>query len=508
MNARMTVAALLFAAGAIAGPGPAGLYAKKGGTDMAEKLAGCISVLEKNQIGVTEIIAEINARMNAETKSRIGRKTARILKTEDGTAVETILQTWENGSWVNSVRSISLFDDFHNEISNTDQVWENDAWVNESRMTTTRNANGNITEILFEDWSDGAWVKSAALLYTYDAHGNETSFTMQADANDDGVLDNSMKTTNTYNASNQRVQDDFSFWDSSSNDWMKTSRTEYTYDGQGNLTQELDYTEMGMLSFLDDRTIYTYDASGKMLTKTNASYDALTQTWVDESRSLYQYNAAGDVTETVYQEWDGAAWVNQDRDAFTYDAHGWQIEYLLQEWDNGWVNTYRTQDSWDANGNYIHNLEQKWEGGAWVNEYQSNRSYDGQDRIMEQIDQRWENGAWINENRYLYNWAVGIARLAPAIPETFTLGNVPNPFNPSTTLLFNLQAPDRISVQILDVRGKIVRNLIQGKVMTAGLQRIAWDGTDESGSPAASGVYLYRISGASFNGTGRCLLAR
>jgi len=508
MKARLTVAAVLFIASAIAGPRPAGPSAKKNGMDLGGKLAGCISILEKNHATVPGIIAEMNARTAAETRNNPARETARMLKTEEGTTVELIMQNWENGSWINSSRSITTFDDFHNQISRVDQAWENGAWVNANRMTNARDANGNLTETLFENWENGAWVKSAALLWTYDANGNETSFTMQADANEDGILDNSLKMTYTYNASNQMVEEDFSFWDSDSGDWMKTSRTEYTYDAQVNQVLELNYTVMGDFSLVDDRTVYTHDASGNILTQIHSTYDVLSDTLLDDSRSLYQYNTAGFEIEAIYQEWDGAAWINQERSATVFDPNGLDVEYLYQNWDNGWVNDYHALDSWDANGNYVHSLEQKWEGGAWVNEYQMESVYDAEDRITERIDRRWENGAWVNDYRYIYNWAVGVVRQAPAIPATFLFGNVPNPFNPHTTILFNLPAADRISVQVVDVQGQTVRTLIPGRAMPAGLNRIAWDGTDDSGSPVASGVYLYRISGTSFNGTGRCLLAR
>jgi flagellar hook assembly protein FlgD len=69
----------------------------------------------------------------------------------------------------------------------------------------------------------------------------------------------------------------------------------------------------------------------------------------------------------------------------------------------------------------------------------------------------------------------------------------PNPFNPQTTIHFNLDGPGFVDVVIYDVNGRRVRELIRDAWMSAGWQRVGWDGKDEVGQKAASGVYLYRI---------------
>jgi len=70
--------------------------------------------------------------------------------------------------------------------------------------------------------------------------------------------------------------------------------------------------------------------------------------------------------------------------------------------------------------------------------------------------------------------------------------NIPNPFNPSTTIRFYLPARARVRVEVFDVSGARVARLAEG-VYDAGPHRVTWDGTDASGTRVGSGVYLYRL---------------
>ena len=72
--------------------------------------------------------------------------------------------------------------------------------------------------------------------------------------------------------------------------------------------------------------------------------------------------------------------------------------------------------------------------------------------------------------------------------------NVPNPFNPSTSLRFSAPSTGRVAIRIFNVRGELVRTLLDGEV-TAGEHRLTWDGTDTRGASVSSGVYLYQIEG-------------
>lgn len=87
--------------------------------------------------------------------------------------------------------------------------------------------------------------------------------------------------------------------------------------------------------------------------------------------------------------------------------------------------------------------------------------------------------------------------------------NMPNPFNASTIIPFqipaNMAGPMRLV--IYNLTGQIVRVLTDGH-LAAGAHVLAWDGKDRNGEEAASGVYIYRLEGTSFAITRRMMLLR
>jgi len=70
--------------------------------------------------------------------------------------------------------------------------------------------------------------------------------------------------------------------------------------------------------------------------------------------------------------------------------------------------------------------------------------------------------------------------------------NYPNPFNPQTTLELFLSKGSNINLAIYSLDGRMVRNVHAG-YLPAGTHRFIWHGTDASGRPVSSGIYLYQL---------------
>jgi hypothetical protein len=71
-------------------------------------------------------------------------------------------------------------------------------------------------------------------------------------------------------------------------------------------------------------------------------------------------------------------------------------------------------------------------------------------------------------------------------------GAVPNPFNPMTSLHFNLPSDSHVDLKIYDVAGRLVRSLASGS-RPAGANKVRWNGTDDAGHAVASGTYFARL---------------
>jgi len=82
----------------------------------------------------------------------------------------------------------------------------------------------------------------------------------------------------------------------------------------------------------------------------------------------------------------------------------------------------------------------------------------------------------------------------PAMPQIFALEqNYPNPFNPTTTICFNLPQAQQVSLVVYDLLGKTVRTLADG-MREAGEHTVTWDGRDDNGLAASSGIYFYTLT--------------
>jgi C1A family cysteine protease len=80
----------------------------------------------------------------------------------------------------------------------------------------------------------------------------------------------------------------------------------------------------------------------------------------------------------------------------------------------------------------------------------------------------------------------------PPIERVYLAQNFPNPFNPATTIAYELPDKCPVRLSVYDVAGRLVRVLVDGNI-PAGRHETAWDGTDRAGRTAASGIYFYRI---------------
>jgi hypothetical protein len=86
-------------------------------------------------------------------------------------------------------------------------------------------------------------------------------------------------------------------------------------------------------------------------------------------------------------------------------------------------------------------------------------------------------------------------------------GAVPNPFNPRTVITFSVPAAQDARLDIYSLDGRLVRRLLDGQV-SAGAHDVVWDGRDDAGREAASGVYFHRLSSGGVVKSGKMILAR
>jgi hypothetical protein len=85
--------------------------------------------------------------------------------------------------------------------------------------------------------------------------------------------------------------------------------------------------------------------------------------------------------------------------------------------------------------------------------------------------------------------------------------NYPNPFNPSTTISFDLARPGKARLSVYNVKGQLVKELVDGD-MASGQHRVIWNGLDSSGRSVSSGVYFYRLEAGDYVSTRKMLMIK
>jgi len=86
-------------------------------------------------------------------------------------------------------------------------------------------------------------------------------------------------------------------------------------------------------------------------------------------------------------------------------------------------------------------------------------------------------------------------------------GNYPNPFNPSTTISFDVSREGFVTIDIYNIRGQRVKRVVSGS-FSGGRHSVVWNGDDSAGNSVGSGVYFYRMTTGEYTATRKMLLLK
>jgi len=86
-------------------------------------------------------------------------------------------------------------------------------------------------------------------------------------------------------------------------------------------------------------------------------------------------------------------------------------------------------------------------------------------------------------------------------------GNFPNPFNPVTTIKYNLSKQENVSLRVYNIRGQLVRTLVD-EVQEGGSYSVNWGSESDSGRNMASGLYFYRFEAGEYKDVRRMILLK
>ena len=115
------------------------------------------------------------------------------------------------------------------------------------------------------------------------------------------------------------------------------------------------------------------------------------------------------------------------------------------------------------------------------------------------------NNAWIYKR--IWNILDIFGQESLSVIDYKVHNNFPNPFNPVTTLCYDLPEDAMVNITIYDMMGRVVSNLVSSQ-QNAGYKSIQWNATNNAGQSISAGVYLYTIEAGKLRQTKKMVLLK
>ncbi|GEM_PF-6486944 len=279
---------------------------------------------------------------NWESEAWVGRERSSYGYDSDGRQIQVVSDTGDGVNWTHEHQNIKVYDSDDRLSTSTDQSWQLSAWVNALLLTCTYNDSDYQTQSLYQLWAGSTWVNYKRLLYTYSS-GRIDSTVIQLWQSTSSTWQNSSKYTYAFDGSGNLITWLMQSWQGGT--WVNLSRVTHTYSIDGDLVQTLTEIWQTGAWANGSKSDYAYDASHHEILAANWMWH--TTYWKEEwrdtskysgdlltevvevnlltagvSRTQYSYDAYGNQTQTLYQEWNatGQEWVNDFRKAYVYQA--------------------------------------------------------------------------------------------------------------------------------------------------------------------------------------------
>ena len=196
--------------------------------------------------------------------------------------------------------------------------------------------------------------------------------------------------------------------------------------------------------------------------------------------------------------------MNQFKYSYTYDGNNNLIEDLRQHWYGSiWLNDTRVTYIYNVNNNKTEDLWQIWDGLNWANDYKLSFTYDGDNNLIEELGQHWGGFNWINDIKSFLSYIpTEIEEFVGEVSKYSLANNYPNPFNPSTTIEYQIPELSFVAIKVFDVIGNEITILLNEE-KPAGSYEVKFNAEGLS-----SGIYFYQLIAGDFVKTKKMILIR
>ncbi len=251
------------------------------------------------------------------------------------------------------------------------QILPGGARENSSKVEYTYTPEGLVAEEAEFTWVNNQWVGDDRATFTYDDQGNPTEI--------------------------------ISFiWDSNSSDWAFFSRNSIAYNASSLPVSDSSFLwNPTMQAFVPNEAVaFQYDQNGNQTESVVSSWDGISETFFLEFQLLATYNQLGDPLSFTFNVRDTAngVWVTEGNDEITYNLNGAQEVVVSQINEGGMlVNNFRTTSMLDGNDNLTEIVFDAWNGASWEPQGREVITYNQDNNLLTDTAFFWNGAIWIPE---------------------------------------------------------------------------------------------------------------
>ena len=421
-------------------------------------------------------------RLSAKKSQRIDKNKAKILK--EAMLIKDLFSKpgnsedyiWYEAAWDHTTNTEYSYNTtgFPTEELVTDAT----SGDNVNKTTWAWDNYDNLTEFIDYFWNGNEWEISWGYkyIYTYDGNGNITEEIYQHWEIDTWV--NSNQYFYTYDINGYMIQTLNQDWESGT--WVNDWKDEYDVGSQGEWLEAIYYNWENDEWVPDERYIDFVWHNWDKFQLQSAKLQIWEDEWLDDER--YNATYTGDDYVAIIEKYDNNTWVNYERETYTQTPT--EHIYLWEEYENkGWVNSSRDSEFYDDHGSFIGYRYEYWENEEWVINWEISYlfTYNANNDIIEMIymNWNWETQALENSNRHIYSNFQSDVEKINSLSEVKIF---PNPVEEILNIDIQNQNLTEPVVQIINITGqKVYESALTDKHTTIDISFIA------------KGIYILRI---------------
>jgi hypothetical protein len=280
----------------------------------------------------------------------------------------------------------------------------------------------------------------------------------------------------------------------------------YTYNSMNKIGSVERYylTGGGANQTLTLRDTYSYtDDDEILLGSLREIYDTNSGGMRNYRKATATINSDNKYNSLEVEQWDGTAWIGGEQWEINYNSSNLLTSIYISISLEGTPYQPYALDTFTYNEDGFYTLYQQklYIDGEYVSSLRGTPSYDDENRVISNLLQRFVDGEFTNFFKTESTYPTSNIAEGNRV-DHFNLTTYPNPFNPKTSISFNLNKSSRVELKVFDVAGREIRNLISDN-LSQGSHTISFNGEG-----LKSGVYFLRLNVDGVNSVRKVVLTK